>query len=82
MLLEFWFDVTQVWRRSSFKHWLMGVFLTLGAGLLLHALNASNSQVQPRPVAKSDACLQAAGSDLKHGELLARDASCTCTAAN
>lgn len=82
MLLEIWLDVAQIYRRSSFRHWLMGALLTLLAGLLLHALNASNSQVQPRPMAKSDACLQAAGSDLKHGELLVRDASCTCSAAN
>ncbi len=73
----------QFWRTSSFGQWLLGVFLTIIAGLLLYGFGHPQQRVTTPPsLARSNSCLQAAGSDLKHGELLARDASCTCSAAN
>jgi len=82
MLLDVWFEATQICRRSSLGEWLLGVLLTLVAGLILYVLGGSGAPVQPPSMAKSGQCLQAAGFDPKHGELLARDPSCTCAAAN
>jgi hypothetical protein len=76
------FDGTQFWQRSSFAQWLLGALLTMAAGLLLYAMGSPKQGVPPPSVAKAGTCLQAAGSDLKHSELLARDPSCTCSAAN
>jgi len=82
LLLTTLFDGLQLWRRSSFAQWLLGALLTAAAGLLLYAFGSPKQAALPPSLAKSNSCLQAAGSDLKHSELLARDASCTCSAAN
>lgn len=82
LLLDTLFFAPQLWRRSSVAQWLLGVLLTVGAGLLLYAFGSQQQSTLPPSLAKSNSCLQAAGSDLKHSELLARDPSCTCTAAN
>jgi hypothetical protein len=82
LLLDALFDGSQFWRRSSFAQWLLGALLTVAAGLLLYALRSPQQKVLPSSLAKANSCLQAAGSDLKHGELLAHDASCTCTTSN
>ena len=82
MLLELWFESTQLCRRSSLTQWLLGALLTLVAGLLLYVFGGSNQHAQPSSIAKTNSCLQTAGYDPKHGELLARDASCTCSVEN
>jgi hypothetical protein len=76
------FDFVAIAPQSSFGQWVLGALLTVAAGLLLYAMGSPQSAPLPPSVAKANSCLQAAGSDLKHSELLARDPACTCTAAN
>jgi hypothetical protein len=74
-----------MWRRSSFSQWLIGVALLLVVWLVLYAFGGTRANATANRVAKADRCLQAAGSDLKHGELLVHDMDtrpCGCTAVN
>ncbi len=82
LLLDRLLAVPRFSRRSAFAQWLLGALLTIAAGLLLYALGSPQSAAVTPSVAKANSCLQAAGSDLKHSELLAHDPSCTCTASN
>lgn len=80
-----WFEVLTSGRRTSFSHWLIGLGLMILAGLLLYALGSPKPDVARNHMAKADNCLQAAGSDLKRGELVYHDMNvrpCGCTAAN
>ena len=80
------FNALTIWQRSSFSQWLIGVALLLLVWLLLYAFGGTRAtSAANRRVAKVDRCLQAAGSDLKHGELLVHDMNtrpCGCTAVN
>lgn len=80
--LDFVSTASQAWNRSSFTQWLVGVLLTVSAGALLYAFGGPSPQPPSPALAKTNYCLQAAGYDPKHGELLARDVSCTCSTAN
>jgi hypothetical protein len=84
-MLELWLDAVAVWRRPSFAQWLIGMGLVLIAGVLLFALGQSKASAAGNHVAKVDSCLQAAGSDLKRGELVYHEMAgrpCGCAAAN
>jgi hypothetical protein len=85
ILRDFRFNALTIWRRSSFSQWLIGVALLLLVWLLLYAFGGTRTAAANRHVAQADRCLQAAGSDLKHGELLVHDMNtrpCGCTAVN
>lgn len=84
-MLELWFDAVAVWRRPSFSQWLMGMGLVVIAGVLLLASGRLKPSHGANHMAKTDSSLQAAGSDLKRGELMYHDMAarpCGCTAAN
>jgi hypothetical protein len=84
-LLDIWFDATQIYQRSSFSQWLLGVALTILAGLLLYNFGDSKPVSGSERSANANACLEAAGSDLKRGELMYHDMAtrpCGCTAVN
>ncbi len=79
VLQDFFVGAAQLCSRSSLAQWLLGVFLTLLAGLMLYAFGSPQRATTPPSMARNSNCLQVAGSDLKLGELLVHDASCTCS---
>jgi hypothetical protein len=85
MFSELWCDSVAIWKRSSFSQWLIGLALMILAGLLLYASGDSKPSAAGSHMARADSCLQAAGSDLKLGELSHHEMTarpCGCTAAN
>jgi hypothetical protein len=85
MLDAWWFDVVTRCRQSSFYQWLLGVLLLLLTGLLLNAAARSQAHRLPTGTETANSCLQAAGADLKYGELMYRDmvsSSCGCKSGN
>jgi hypothetical protein len=85
ILSELRYNATMIWRRSSFSQWLLGVGLLTFVWLLLYSFGGAKANRVGNHVAKADSCLQAAGSDLKRGELLVHEMGarpCGCTAVN
>jgi hypothetical protein len=73
MLRDLWFDVLMWKRGSALFQWLLGLALLILVGFLLRAADKEQRVEVAKGETTANACLAAAGSDLKLGESLNRE---------